>query len=93
MDMKLSNGFSELDSLEMMEVEGGDVADALMAGGAGVMTTLGLCSVASGSSVAAIATMSVGALAACGPAGWVVLGIAVAGGAVTGAVAYNKLND
>ncbi len=76
--------FVELSFEEQNMVDGGAWYDAVLTSAGGVMTTLGVCSLISGSSVASIATMGVGSLAACGPVGWAILGVAVVGGAATG---------
>lgn len=81
-------GFQEITTEEMMEVEGGKWYDAVLTGAGGIITSVAACGYVSGSG-AAIATMSVGSLAACGPAGWAVLGVGVICGAATGAATYH----
>ncbi len=58
---------------ESEAMNGGGLAERILTGASGVMTTLGVCSLISGSSTAAIASMGVASLAACGPVGWAVL--------------------
>ena len=84
MSMVLNNGFCEMTENEMMELEGGKWYDAIFAFGSGIVSTISVCGLLSGSG-AGIATMGVGSLAACGPLGWAVLGVGVVGGVATGA--------
>lgn len=84
MELVLNNRFCEMNLEETENINGGKWYNAVLTGAGGVATTITICGIASGSG-AAIATMGVGALAACGPAGWAILGIAAVGGAATGA--------
>lgn len=84
MEIVLCNGFGELSTNEIEQIEGGKWYDAVLAFGGGIATTVGVCGIVSGSGTA-IASMGVASLAACGPAGWAVLGIAAVGAAATGA--------
>lgn len=91
--MILCNEFCEMTMEEKEVMNGGGIAEGVLTGAGGVMTTLGVCSVISGSSTTAIASMGVASLAACGPIGWAVLGAAVVGGVVTGVAAYNAAKN
>ncbi len=84
--MVMANGFNELNVNEMMEVDGGEWYDGVITGLTGFGVTCAACAYIGGSSVL---TMGVPALVACGPAGWLVLGVGVVGAAASGAAAAN----
>lgn len=84
MKMVLNNEFCDMTQDEMEMFNGGKWYDAALTFAGGVATTVGAAGLASGSG-SAIASMGVASLAACGPAGWAVIGIGVVGGVATGA--------
>ena len=78
------NGFQELTFNEVQCIDGGKWYDAAITFVTGITGAVGACGLVSGSGIG-IATMGVGSLLACGPAGWAVLGVGAVLGAATGA--------
>lgn len=90
MELAMANGFFEMSQDEMMVVDGGKWYDGVLAGLAGFGVTCGACASIGGASVL---TMGVPALAACGPVGWVVLGVGAVGALASGAAAVAAANE
>ncbi|WP_139906159.1 hypothetical protein [Clostridium thermarum] len=90
MELTSNLSLTDLNYSEMEALNGGAWYTAVLTFAGGIATTVGAASLIGGASVS---SMAVGALAACGPVGWAIIGIGAVGGVATGLAtvdAYRK---